>query len=113
MSSSETFPTASTYRAVFSLTDAEGDPLPVGADTESTFTYTIARTRGGEAIYQADPADIVIQPDEQTGVVEVTIEADEIFWTGVVIEELRLTRAGSSIAVSQRPVAFTAATTDP
>jgi hypothetical protein len=110
---SKSFPTASTYRAIFSITDDAGDPLPVGEETESTFEYAISQTRGGEAIYRADVSDITVEPDGATGVVEVTVGADEIFWTGAVVEELRLTRAGTSVAVSQRRVAFTDATTDP
>jgi hypothetical protein len=69
--------------------------------------------RGGDAIYRADPDDITVEPDGQTGVVEVTIQASEIFWTGVVIEELRLTQPDSSAVVSQRSVAFAPVTTDP
>jgi|APHM01.1.fsa_nt_gi hypothetical protein len=113
MSTSRSFPTASTYRAVFTVTDGSGDPLPVGSNTEATFTYVIARTRGGDAIYTADPSEIEVEPDGRTGVVEVTIPADDIFWTGGVTEELRLSRVDTSVVISQRRVVFTDATTEP
>lgn len=109
---SESYPTQSTYVAPFTVTDRDGDLLNLtGADIE----FVIAQTRGGDdRLFEATDSDSVIEiePDGNTGVVEVTIPATDITWTGTVWEELRIRQPNASVAVSLRDVRFEPRTTD-
>jgi len=107
-----TFPTNSTYRAPFTVTDRDGNALDL---SDSSIVYAIAEHRGGEPLYRVTDADaaLTVEPSGERGTIEVTVPADEIVWTGTVIEELRVTRGDTSLVVSQRPVTFIDVVTDP
>jgi len=100
------FPTKSTYVAPFSVVDRDGSPLELqGAEIE----YLITLRRGkGETLFEAnrDAPEIEVEPDSETGLVKVTVGAEDITFTGSVWEELRIRQPDASVAVSLRKVRF-------
>lgn len=106
------FPTGSTYRAPFDVTDRNNDPLDLST---TEVRYAISEGRAGDELFRADETDttVEVEPDGETGRIRVTIPASQLTWTGTVIEELRLTRSTTSLVVSQRPVTFVETLTDP
>lgn len=106
------FPTQSTYVAPFTITDRDG--LKLGLKN-ADITYAIAENRGsGETLIEYTDADpeVEVQPDGETGLVEVTVGAEDITFTGTVQEELRVERTEGNVAVSQRRVTFSQTVTN-
>lgn len=108
---SNEFPSDSTYRAPFDISDRNGEPLDV---SNASVQFVLSERRGrGEIVFEAtdDNREVDIHPEEITGRVEVTVPASDVP-TGVVFEELRVT-LDESLVVSQRSVSFTPTVTEP
>ena len=108
-----TVPTTSTYVAPFTITNREGNALNL-ATADIEFAITTKRG-GGETLFDATDGDesVVVEPDNETGSVEITIPAEVVTWSGVVFEELRVSLGGESLVVSQRSVRFEPVATHP
>ena len=110
---SETYPTKSTYQAAFDVEDEAGEAKSL-EDASATYVVT-SRRAGEETLFEVtddDPA-MTIEPDGETGRIRVTIAADELDWTGLVHEELRVSAGGVDLVIAQRSTAFKAVATEP
>jgi len=107
------YPSNSTYVAPVTITDRNGDPL-VLSNADVTYALTEYES-GGEEYFGATEADsaVEIEPNNQTGLVRVTVPADAVTQARDVWEELRVAQPGTSIALLKREVTFTPAATDP
>jgi len=99
------FPTNSTYVAPFTIVDREGDPLDL---TDPDIQYQISKNQGGPSLVSLDETanTVTVEPDGKKGVVEVLVPANDVAFTGLVWEELRIRRTNANVAVSQRTVKF-------
>lgn len=97
------------YVARFSLTDRDGEPIQLD---EKDIEYVVTtRLGGGDELFSAgtDDPEVRIEPDDETGRVDVQLDASDVEWSGIVFEELRVTpaeNAGESIVVEQRSTTF-------
>jgi hypothetical protein len=101
-----TVPTTSTYEAPFRINDRNGEPLLLdSADIKFAISKWID---DDENLFEASESDaaVSVEPDDTTGKVVVTIPAQDVTWTGTVLEELRVSLSGESLVVSQRSVEF-------
>lgn len=106
MPTTTTVPAGSTYQAPFEINDRGGNPVDLSG---ASVKYLIAeRSDGRGELFAADETDspVRVEPDGETGRVEVTILADDVDWTGTVFEELRVEKGVESLVVSQRAVRF-------
>lgn len=106
------FPAASTYEAQFTINDNDGSPLELA---NAAITYVFTRRLGGDQVLLelTDGDDAVeVEPDGETGVVDVTVPAADVP-EGTVFEELRVDLTDRSTVVSQRSVTFDPVTTEP
>jgi len=103
------------YEAEYTITDSDGTAVDLsGTDVSVTYLVT-TREGGGETLLEKTEADVglVVEPNGDTGVVRVELDADEVTWTGTVFEELRIETNQINEVPIQRSVRFGATASDP
>lgn len=110
---SDTFPTASTYKAQFTINNSDGQPLNL--QTADIKFVVVLGYGTDEILYEkADTDDsMTVEPDNETGTVVIEIPAEELTWDGTVFEELRVNVGGVNAVAIRRKVEFDDVTTKP
>jgi len=108
---SKTFPTDSTYRAEFNITDPEGNALDL---TGVSLSYALSENPDrGPVVFETSEGNdpVEVEPNGNIGLIEVTLTPDKVP-EGNVFEELRVSLE-ESLVVSQRSVFFSGTITEP